>query len=109
MTLIGLAAKNGILIVEVAEQKLKEGKSSVNAVIESAEARLRPILMTAVAALAGFLPLVVANGAGASAQQSLGTVIFGGLIVATVLSIGVVPPVYVLVKDLESKLISAGK
>lgn len=106
VTLIGLAAKNGILIVEVAEQKLKEGKSSVIAVIESAESRLRPILMTAVAALAGFLPLVVANGAGASAQQSLGTVIFGGLVVATVLSLGVVPPVYVLVKDLESRLLS---
>ena len=109
VTLIGLAAKNGILIVEVAEQKLKEGKSSVIAVIESAESRLRPILMTATAALAGFLPLVVANGAGASAQQSLGTVIFGGLIVATVLSIGVVPPVYVLVKDLESRLMSPSK
>ena len=109
VTLIGLAAKNGILIVEMAEQKLKEGKSTVNAVIESAESRLRPILMTAVAALAGFLPLVVANGAGASAQQSLGTVIFGGLVVATVLSLGVVPPVYVLVKNLESRLLSPSK
>ena len=109
VTLIGLAAKNGILIVEVAEQKLKEGKSSVIAVIESAESRLRPILMTATAALAGFLPLVVANGAGANAQQSLGTVIFGGLIVATVLSVGVVPPVYVLVKDLESRLLLSSK
>jgi multidrug efflux pump subunit AcrB len=108
VTLIGLAAKNGILIVEVAEQKLKEGKSTVNAVIESAESRLRPILMTAIAALAGFLPLVVANGAGAHAQQSLGTVIFGGLIVATVLSLGVVPPVYVLIKNLESRLSSPG-
>ena len=107
VTLIGLAAKNGILIVEVAEQKLKEGKSTVIAVVESAESRLRPILMTAIAALAGFLPLVIANGAGASAQQSLGTVIFGGLIVATVLSVGVVPPVYVLVKDLESRLLSS--
>ena len=79
------------------------------AVIESAESRLRPILMTATAALAGFLPLVVANGAGANAQQSLGTVIFVGLIVATVLSVGVVPPVYVLVKDLESRLLSSSK
>jgi multidrug efflux pump subunit AcrB len=109
VTLIGLAAKNGILIVEVAEQKLKDGKSSVIAVIESAESRLRPILMTAIAALAGFLPLVVANGAGAYSQQSLGSVIFGGLIVATVLSLGVVPPVYVLVKDLESRLLSSSK
>ena len=53
--------------------------------------------------------LVVANGAGANAQQSLGTVMFGGLIVATVLSVGVVPPVYVLVKDLESRLLSSSK
>ena len=79
------------------------------AVSEAAESRLRPILMTATDALAGFLPLVVANGAGANAQQSLGTVIFGGLIVATVLSVGVVPPVYVLVKDLESRLLSSSK
>ena len=106
VTLIGLAAKNGILIVEVAEQKLKQGKSTVDAVMESAESRLRPILMTAVAALAGFLPLVVANGAGASAQQALGTVIFGGLVVATVLSLIIVPPVYVLIKNLESRLSS---
>ena len=104
VTLIGLAAKNGILIVEVAEQKLKDGFGVADAVVASAESRLRPILMTAIAALAGFLPLVVANGAGAHSQQSLGTVIFGGLVVATVLSLGVVPPVYVLVKTLESLL-----
>ncbi len=104
VTLIGLAAKNGILIVEVAEQKLKDGFGVADAVVASAESRLRPILMTAIAALAGFLPLVVANGAGAHSQQSLGTVIFGGLVVATVLSLGVVPPVYVLVKTLESRL-----
>ena len=60
--------------------------------------------MTAIAALAGFLPLVVANGAGAHSQQSLGTVIFGGLVIATVLSLGVVPPVYVLTKNLEERL-----
>ena len=104
VTLIGLAAKNGILIVEVAEQKLEQGLSITEAAMESAESRLRPILMTAIAALAGFLPLVVASGAGASYQQSLGTVIFGGLVVATVLSLGVVPPFYVLIKNLESKL-----
>ena len=103
VTLIGLAAKNGILIVEVAEQRVEQGKSAIEAVIESAESRLRPILMTAIAALAGFLPLVVANGAGAHSQQSLGTVIFGGLVVATVLSLGVVPPFYVVIKGLESR------
>ena len=59
--------------------------------------------MTAIAALAGFLPLVVANGAGAQSQQALGTVIFGGLVVATVLSLGVVPPFYVVIKGLETR------
>ncbi|QNJ18479.1 RND family multidrug efflux transporter/ MMPL family [Synechococcus sp. A18-25c] len=103
VTLIGLAAKNGILIVEVAEQHLEDGLSPTEAVVASAESRLRPILMTAIAALAGFLPLVVANGAGAQSQQSLGTVIFGGLVVATVLSLGVVPPFYVVIKGLEAR------
>ncbi|ABM76921.1 efflux RND transporter permease subunit [Prochlorococcus marinus] len=107
VTLIGLAAKNGILIVEVAEQNLKSGMTPSDAVIASAESRLRPILMTAIAALAGFLPLVVANGAGAHSQQSLGTVIFGGLVVATVLSLGVVPPFYVVVKHLEERWFSS--
>ena len=107
VTLIGLAAKNGILIVEVAEQHLEAGMSAVDAVVASAESRLRPILMTAIAALAGFLPLVVANGAGAQSQQSLGTVIFGGLVVATVLSLGVVPPFYVVIKHLEERWFGA--
>ena len=103
VTLIGLAAKNAILIVEVAEQHLESGMDPVQAAIASAESRLRPILMTAIAALAGFLPLVVASTAGANSQQSLGTVIFGGLLVATVLSLGVVPPFYVAVKTLEQR------
>lgn len=103
VTLIGLAAKNGILIVEVAEQHLQEGMGAAEAAIAAAESRLRPILMTAIAALAGFLPLVLASTAGANSQQSLGTVIFGGLLVATVLSLGVVPPFYVTVKGLEER------
>ncbi|MEB3321985.1 MAG: efflux RND transporter permease subunit [Synechococcaceae cyanobacterium] len=98
VTLIGLAAKNAILIVEVAEQRLRQGASPEEAAITAAESRLRPILMTAIAALAGFSPLVFASGAGAHSQQALGTVIFGGLLVATVLSLGVVPPFYVFVK-----------
>ena len=103
VTLIGLAAKNGILIVEVAEQHLEEGMGVVEAAIAAAESRMRPILMTAIASLAGFLPLVVATTAGANSQQSLGTVIFGGLLVATVLSLGVVPPFYVAIKRLEQR------
>jgi multidrug efflux pump subunit AcrB len=107
VTLIGLAAKNGILIVEVAEQHMQAGMTATEAAIASAESRLRPILMTAIAALAGFLPLVVASTAGANSQQSLGTVIFGGLLVATVLSLGVVPPFYVVIKGLEERLFPA--
>ena len=103
VTLIGLAAKNAILIVEVAEQHLEAGMTPTQAAIASAESRLRPILMTAIAALAGFLPLVVANTAGANSQQSLGTVIFGGLLIATILSLGVVPPFYVAIKHLEER------
>jgi HAE1 family hydrophobic/amphiphilic exporter-1 len=103
VTLIGLAAKNGILIVEVAEQHLEEGMGVKEAAMAAAESRMRPILMTAIASLAGFLPLVVATTAGANSQQSLGTVIFGGLLVATVLSLGVVPPFYVVIKNLEAR------
>jgi multidrug efflux pump subunit AcrB len=103
VTLIGLAAKNGILIVEVAEQHVEEGMGIAEAAMAAAESRMRPILMTAIASLAGFLPLVVATTAGANSQQSLGTVIFGGLLVATVLSLGVVPPFYVLIKQLEER------
>jgi multidrug efflux pump subunit AcrB len=103
VTLIGLAAKNGILIVEVAEQHLEAGMGVQEAAIAAAESRMRPILMTAIASLAGFLPLVVASTAGANSQQSLGTVIFGGLLVATVLSLGVVPPFYVAIKNLETR------
>jgi hydrophobic/amphiphilic exporter-1 (mainly G- bacteria), HAE1 family len=108
VTLIGLAAKNGILIVEVAEEHLKEGMGVVEAAMAAAESRMRPILMTAIASLAGFLPLVVATTAGANSQQSLGTVIFGGLLVATVLSLGVVPPFYVLIKQLEERWFGEG-
>jgi len=103
VTLIGLAAKNGILIVEVAEQHVANGMSFTEAAISAAESRMRPILMTAIASLAGFLPLVVATTAGANSQQSLGTVIFGGLLVATVLSLGVVPPFYVVIKNFEAR------
>ena len=103
VTLIGLAAKNGILIVEVAEQHLEAGMTIPEAAVAAAESRMRPILMTAIASLAGFLPLVVATTAGANSQQSLGTVIFGGLLVATVLSLGVVPPFYVAIKNLEAR------
>ena len=102
VTLIGLAAKNGILIVDLANQRMERGMAAAEAAIGAASSRLRPILMTAMAALAGFFPLLVANGAGALSQRSLGAVIFGGLLVATVLSLFVVPSFYVLMKQLEA-------
>jgi HAE1 family hydrophobic/amphiphilic exporter-1 len=102
VTLIGLAAKNGILIVDLANQRMEQGMVATEAAIGAASSRLRPILMTAMAALAGFFPLLVASGAGALSQRSLGAVIFGGLLVATVLSLFVVPSFYVLMKQLEA-------
>lgn len=98
--LIGLAAKNGILIVDLANQRMAAGASALEAARESASSRLRPIIMTAISSLFGFLPLVLADGAGARSQASLGTVVFGGLLVATVLSLLVVPVFYVVVKQL---------
>ncbi len=97
--LIGLAAKNGILIVDLANQRMAQGASALEAAREAAQSRLRPILMTAISSLCGFLPLVLANGAGARSQASLGTVVFGGLLVATVLSLLVVPVFYVVIKQ----------
>jgi HAE1 family hydrophobic/amphiphilic exporter-1 len=100
--LIGLAAKNGILIVDLANQRMGEGLSALDAAREAAQARFRPIVMTAISSLFGFLPLVLASGAGARGQASLGTVVFGGLAVATVLSLFVVPVFYVVMKRLAS-------
>ena len=102
VTLIGLAAKNGILIVDLANQRMDRGMPASDAAIGAASSRLRPILMTAMAALAGFFPLLIASGAGALSQRSLGAVIFGGLLVATALSLFVVPSFYVLMKQLEA-------
>jgi HAE1 family hydrophobic/amphiphilic exporter-1 len=98
--LIGLAAKNGILIVDLANQRMAEGLTALEAARESAFSRLRPILMTAISSLFGFLPLVIASGAGARSQSSLGTVVFGGLLVATLLSLFVVPVFFVVMKRL---------
>jgi HAE1 family hydrophobic/amphiphilic exporter-1 len=100
--LIGLAAKNGILIVDLANQRMDEGCTPLEAAREAAISRFRPILMTAISSLFGFLPLVLANGAGARSQASLGTVVFGGLTVATVLSLLVVPAFYVVLKQLTT-------
>jgi len=97
ITLIGLAAKNAILIVEFAKLRQDEGKSMVDAAIEAAHLRLRPILMTSFAFILGVLPLAIAAGAGAASRRALGTAVFGGMIAATMLAIFIVPVLYVVI------------
>jgi len=98
VTLIGLASKNSILIVEFARRRHAEGASLVDAAREAAEIRLRPVLMTALAFILGVAPLVIATGAGSAARRSLGTAVFGGMLVATLLSLVLVPALYVIVQ-----------
>ncbi len=103
--LIGLASKNAILIVEFANQARQEGMNIVNAAIQASKERFRPILMTAISSLFGFFPLVIASGVGSANQRSVGTAVFGGLLVATVLSFLLVPVLYVVIKILTDRLI----
>jgi HAE1 family hydrophobic/amphiphilic exporter-1 len=98
--LIGLSAKNSILIVEFAEQLIGQGRTIINAAIESAELRLRPILMTSFAFILGVLPLYFATGAGQLGRHSVGTAIVGGMLFSTVLNLFFIPVLYVIVKTL---------
>jgi HAE1 family hydrophobic/amphiphilic exporter-1 len=98
--LIGLSSKNAILIVEFAEQLREQGLSIVEAAIEAARIRLRPILMTSLAFILGVVPLVIAQGAGRAGRVSVGTTVFGGMIAATTLNLLFIPVLYVLVKSL---------
>jgi HAE1 family hydrophobic/amphiphilic exporter-1 len=107
--LIGLSAKNAILIVEFAIQQRDEGKAPIEAVIEAAATRLRPILMTSVAFILGLLPLVFASGAGSASRHSLGTAVVGGMIVSTVVNLFVVPAMYIIIDSLGARLSGAKK
>jgi multidrug efflux pump len=97
ITLVGLIAKNGILIVEFANHLQETGRNKVAAVIEAASTRLRPILMTTAATVCGHFPLVLANGPGAGARNSIGIMLVSGMIIGTAFTLFVVPSIYVLV------------
>jgi multidrug efflux pump subunit AcrB len=99
--LVGLIAKNAILIVEFARQQRTEGKSILEAAIEAAHLRLRPILMTSFAFILGVVPLVLSSGAGAASRVSLGTAVFGGMLIGTFLGVFVVPAFYVVFQRLS--------
>jgi multidrug efflux pump len=94
--LVGLITKHGILIVEFANQLRDRGKSKVEAVIEAASLRLRPILMTTAAMVLGAVPLAIAHGAGAESRSPIGWVIVGGLLLGTLLTLFVIPVAYTL-------------
>jgi HAE1 family hydrophobic/amphiphilic exporter-1 len=98
--LIGLSAKNSILIVEFAEQLRAKGMAITEAALEAARIRLRPILMTSLAFILGVLPLVFASGAGQAGRHSVGTAVFGGMVVSTFLNILFIPVLYVVVRTL---------
>jgi multidrug efflux pump subunit AcrB len=98
--LVGLAAKNAILIVEFAKESFDKGKGPVEAALEAARLRLRPILMTAFAFILGVIPLVRAAGAGAEARKVMGMAVFAGMLVATILGVILVPVLFVVVQRL---------
>jgi multidrug efflux pump len=103
VTLIGLAAKNAILIVEFARTRYEAGHSIRDAALEAARLRLRPILMTSFAFILGVTPLLIARGAGAASRRSLGTAVFGGMNAATLLAIFIVPVLFAVIQGIASR------
>src|SRR5690606_10099797 len=101
--LIGLLSKNAILIVEFAMQRRKEGYTIMKAAIEGATARLRPILMTSFAFIAGLIPLCLANGAGAMGNKTIGVAAAGGMLIGTVFGVLVIPGLYVVFAHLAER------
>ena len=98
LTTMGLAAKNAILMIEFAEQAEKQGKRVIEAALEAARIRLRPILMTSFAFIFGVLPLAISTGAGANSRVAIGTAVIGGMLTATILAVFYIPLFFVLVR-----------
>jgi HAE1 family hydrophobic/amphiphilic exporter-1 len=107
--LIGLLAKNAILIVEFALQRRRAGMSILQSAVEGATARLRPILMTSFAFIFGLLPLIIGGGVGANGNRSIGVGAVGGMIVGTLVGILVIPAMYVIFQTLQEKIKKTGK
>jgi multidrug efflux pump subunit AcrB len=105
VVLIGLAAKNAILIVEFARQGRDQGKPRVEAAIDAARTRLRPILMTSIAFILGVVPLVFAEGAGAEMRRALGTAVFAGMIGVTLFGLVFTPVFYVICDWIASRVV----
>jgi hydrophobic/amphiphilic exporter-1 (mainly G- bacteria), HAE1 family len=101
--MIALAAKNAILVVEFARELKAEGMPVVDAAVEAAHRRFRPIMMTSIAFIFGVVPLMTASGAGAASQQSLGTVVFGGMLASTLLAIPFVPVFYIVMDGVSAR------
>jgi HAE1 family hydrophobic/amphiphilic exporter-1 len=101
--LIGLAAKNAILIVEFAKMLHEQGKPLVEAALEAAKLRFRPILMTAFAFILGVTPLLTASGAGAEARKVMGMAVFSGMLIATILGVCLIPMLFVAVEKLSGR------
>jgi multidrug efflux pump len=102
--LIGLVTKNGILIVEFANQRKEQGMKKLDAVIDAAESRFRPILMTSMSTVLGILPIALALGAGSESRVSMGIAVIGGLMFATVLTLYVIPSIYSYFSSKEGRV-----
>ena len=107
LMLIGMASKNAILIVESANEFVEQGLEFTQAAIAAAKSRFRPIMMTSLSGIVGYIPLMTAGGAGALSRWSIGTVSFGGYLVATVLSLAIAPILYIVIKTFEKKVLDS--